>query len=364
MGVTPKNKKPGIPLPPLDPADLDYVVNTTAGLWTELRGQRLFIAGGTGFFGCWLLETFAWANKKLDLGASVTVLTRNPDAFRLKAPHLAADPAVRLHDGDVRSFEFPTGPFSHVIHAATESSAALNAEEPLVMFDTIVGGTRHVLDFAVNCKAQRLLFTSSGAVYGRQPSELTHVTEDYPGAPDTMSPGSAYGEGKRAAELLCRLYAAKHGFGVKIARCFAFVGPYLPLKTHYAIGNFILDGLKGGPIHVEGDGTPCRSYLYAADLAIWLWTILFRGETCRPYNVGSEETLTIKSLAAQVAASFQPKPAVLIAKTATPDQPAERYVPLTRRAASELALLQHIDFHAAVTRTIAWYRQAAGNDNG
>jgi dTDP-glucose 4,6-dehydratase len=99
-------------------------------------------------------------------------------------------------------------------------------------------------------------------------------------------------------------------------------------------------------------------------LAIWLWTILFRGETCRPYNVGSEETLTIKSLAAQVAASFQPKPAVLIAKTATPDQPAERYVPLTRRAASELALLQHIDFHAAVTRTIAWYRQAAGNDNG
>jgi len=352
------------PLPPLDSADLDYVVDTTSGLWAELRGQRLFVAGGTGFFGCWLLETFIWANRKLNLGASVTVLTRDPDAFKLKSPHLTADPAVRLHQGDVRSFEFPTGQFSHIIHAAAESSARLNAEQPLTMFDTIVQGTRHVLDFAVAGKARKLLLTSSGAVYGRQPPELTHIPEDYPGAPDPMNPGSAYGEGKRAAELLCRLHAEAHGLQVKIARCFAFVGPHLPLDAHFAVGNFIRDGLCGGPVRVNGDGTPCRSYLYAADLAIWLWTILFRGETCRPYNVGSEEAITIKSLATQVAASFKPKPAVLIAKTATPGQTAERYVPLTRRAASELALLQRIDSHTAVTRTITWYRRADGNDNG
>jgi nucleoside-diphosphate-sugar epimerase len=346
------------PAPPLDPVDLDHVLAHTRGIWDELRGKRLFITGGTGFFGCWLLETFASANKKLNLGASVTVLTRNPDAFKLKAPHLTADPAVELHQGDIRSFEFPTGKFSHIIHAAAESSTGPNAEQTLTIFDTLVQGTRHVLDFAVACKAWKVLFTSSGAVYGRQPPELTHTPEDYPGAPDTMSPGSAYGEGKRAADLLCRLHAEEHGLQMKVARCFAFVGPHLPLDANYAVGNFIRDGLKGGPIRVEGDGTPFRSYLYAADLAIWLWTILFRGETCRPYNVGSEEALTIKSLAVQVAASFQPEPVVLIARTATPGQPAERYVPSTRRATSELNLQQTVYLKEGIARAIAWQQRA------
>ena len=339
---------------PLDPVDLDHVLAHTRGIWDELRGKRLFITGGTGFFGCWLLETFVWANQKLNLGASATVLTRDPDAFRLKAPHLAADPAVRLHQGDVRSFEFPTGQFSHIIHAATESSARICAEQPLTVFDTIVQGTRRVLDFAAACEARKLLFTSSGAVYGRQPPELTHIPEEFPGAPDTMNPGSAYGEGKRTAELLCRLFAEEHGLHAKIARCFAFVGPHLPLDAHYAIGNFIRDGLEGGPIRVTGDGTPYRSYLYAADLAVWLWTILFRGVTCRPYNVGSEEALTIKSLAEQVAASFQPEPAVVVASTATPGKPAERYVPEITRAKNELGLDVWISLPSAIARTTAW----------
>lgn len=333
--------------------DLDHILTHTRELWEELRGKRLFMTGGTGFFGCWFLESFAWANAKLDLEASVLVLTRNYDAFQKKAPHLAANPTIQFHLGDVRNFNFPQGEFSHIIHAATSASSQLNNDNPLLMYDTIVEGTRHTLDFAVHCHAGKFLLTSSGAVYGRQPPEMTHVSEDYRGAPDPGVPGAAYGEGKRAAELLCALYSKKYGIQTKIARCFAFVGPYLPLDIHYAVGNFIRDGLNGGPIRVQGDGTPYRSYLYAADLMIWLWTILFKGVSCRSYNVGSEHAVTITELACAVAQCFQQPIDVQVAGKPTPGIPAERYVPSTTRAREECRLRETIDLLNGIKRTIS-----------
>jgi dTDP-glucose 4,6-dehydratase len=338
-------------------ADLDKVLDQTRELWEEARGQRLFITGGTGFFGCWLLESFAWACDRLDLKAEAVVLTRQREAFAHKAPHLAAHPSIRLHRGDVRSFAFPEGTFGHVIHAATESSTGLAAQNPLQMLDTIVEGTRRTLDFAVGCQAKKFLLTSSGAVYGRQPPELTHVPEDYSGAPDPLDPASVYGEGKRLAELLCTLYSRQLGLETKIARCFAFVGPYLPIDSHFAIGNFIRDALSGGPIEVRGDGSPYRSYLYAADLAVWLWTILFRGQNCRPYNVGGETALTIAELARLVAGTLSSPDGVHIGSAPMPGHLPSRYVPATRAAWEELQLRPQTTLADAIQKTAQFVTQ-------
>ncbi len=337
--------------------DLDHILMHTRDLWEELRDQRIFITGGTGFFGCWLLESFVWANDKLHLNAEALVLTRNYEAFLKKAPNLATNPAIKFHIGDVRDFEFPEGPFRFVIHAATEASAKLNEENPLLMWDTILEGTRHTLEFARHAETKKFLLTSSGAVYGKQPPDMTHIPEEYTGAPDLTDPNSAYGEGKRAAEMLCTMYAKMYGIQTKIARCFAFVGPYLPLDNHHAIGNFIRDGLQGGPIQVKGDGTPSRSYLYTADLAIWLWTILFYGLPGRPYNVGSEVDLSISALAKNVAQTFSAVPEVRIAKKAISAKLPERYVPSTSRAKLELGLSQQIKLNEAIGRTACWNEQ-------
>lgn len=337
--------------------DLDHILKHTAGLWDELRGKRIFITGGTGFFGCWLLESFAWANEKLDLGASALVLTRNVELLHKKAPNLTENPAISFHIGDVRSFDYPSGEFSHIIHAATAASAKLNDEDPLLMLDTIIEGTRRVLDFAVQCGAKKLLLTSSGVVYGKQPPEMTHIPEDYMGGPNTMDPQSAYAEGKRVSELLCAIYSKKFGIECKIARGFAFVGPYFPFDIHYAIGNFIRDARNGGPIVIKGDGTPYRSYLYAADLAIWLWTILFRGKSCKPYNVGSEEEVSVAQLAFLVADCFKPHVAINISCTHQANNEPIYYVPSTERTNTELNLNRQFNLKTALNKTISYYHE-------
>ena len=296
-----------------------------------------------------------YANGQLQLGVHLTVLSRRPDIFALKMPHLANHASISLIQGDVRSFTFPEGEFPFVIHAATAASAKLNQEDPLLVFDTILAGTQRTLEFARTHGTRKLLFTSSGAVYGQQPPDLAHVPEDYAGAPDAMQPGSAYGEGKRAAEMLCSLYASQFGFEAKISRCFAFVGPHLPLNAHFAIGNFIRDALQGGPIRVSGDGTAYRSYLYAADLAVWLWTILLKGSPVRPYNSGSDAALSIAELANLVKQLLLPGGEVVIAQQAQPGQLPARYVPSTERALCELGLKTWVSLPDAIRRTAAWY---------
>ncbi len=331
-------------------ADLEHVLAHTGGIWRELAGARIFVTGGTGFFGCWLLESFAWAHDRLHLANSLTVMTRSPDAFHAKAPHLAAHPAIKVVFGDLRDFSPPEDRFTHVIHAATDANARMIHDSPIHMMETIIEGTRRVLDFTARAGARRFLLTSSGAVYGGQPPSMTHVPETYGGGPDTTDARWSYGEAKRVAELLCAVFFRDHGIEPVIARGFAFVGPYLPLDLHYAIGNFIRDGLQNKPIRMAGDGTPVRSYLYAADLAIWLWTILVHGRPCRPYNVGSERDVTIAELA-QIVAETLDSPRG--SRAVRP--PGARYVPSTRRARTELRLKEHIPLEEGIRRTAAFH---------
>ena len=309
--------------------DLAHVLERTDSLWVALAGANVFITGGTGFVGSWLLESFVWAHKHFGLDAHIFVLTRDPEKFRADRPHLASEACLHILHGDLETVPFPAQEFHYVIHAAAES-----------------GGTQRILEMAKTSGTRRVLYTSSGAVYGEQPADVENVDEEFLSPIECCTP---YGRAKRETETLC-LRAADAGLGVVIARLFAFVGPYLPLEKNFAVGNFVRDACMGGPIEVEGDGTPLRSYLYAADLAIWLWTLLIKGTSGRTYNVGSDQGISILDLARTVESVCGVKRGIRIAlKRAMAVKP-KRYVPAIARAREELRLEPWIGLEEGIRR--------------
>jgi dTDP-glucose 4,6-dehydratase len=331
--------------------DLAGIRTRLAGDWPALAGARIFMTGGTGFIGRWMLEALASAQD--DAGVEVVVLTRDPARFAQTAPHLAGNPAFRFVAGDVLSLAWDGAAYTHVIHAATDASAALNEHDPRRMFDTVLTGTRAALDFAVAAGAARVLFLSSGAVYGPQPWSLSHVAEDDRGGPDPTTHRSAYGEGKRAAEVLCAIYRQQFGLDIVTARIFALLGPLLSLDIHFAAGNFIRDAIAGRTITVNGDGRAVRSYCYIADLVTALWAMLVRAPAGATYNLGSEHAVSIGDLAARTARLLRGQGHAILGRPDLGWNPG-RYVPSTQRFRTDMQLEPTVGLDEAILRTALW----------
>ncbi len=344
-------------------ADLDECLVRAEPALERLSGASLFLTGGTGFIGQWLLAMFGRANETRELGLEITVLTRSAARFFADRPDLAFGRSLRFVEGDVRFFEFPKGRFTHVIHAAADTSMAAESR-PLELVDTIVAGTRRVLEFALLAGVDRVLTITSGAVYGPLPLEISAVSEDYLGAGATTERQSAYGQAKRLAEQLATIYGTESGLRTVIARAFAFVGPRLPLDAHFAIGNFIRDAVHGRTVVVNGDGSPLRSYLYAGDLAAWLVRLLVDGEPGRAYNVGSDRLISIGDLAALVSATIPRSPGFKIEGSSQTGGLRSRYVPSIARARAELGLDVWTPLDEAIRRTARWAMRTAGTERG
>lgn len=345
---------------PLPRDDLQFVHREAAELWPRLKGARLLFTGATGFFGRWLLESLFFADELEGLGVRVTALSRDPEAFLKKVPHLAIE-RLRWVKGSVTTLSpdlFAREPFDAVIHLATEADMEATRADPSGAVRVIADGTRRTLEAAAQSGAKRFLFTSSGAVYGCQPEGLERLSEDYPTLADPGDTGAIYaipGYAKRQAEFLCMEAAHREGLGAVIARCFSFAGPAMPLDAKFAFGNFIRDGIAGGPVVVTGDGTPRRSYLYAADLAVWLWTLLLKGAPGRAYNVGSEHSVTLQELAHTVSHELGASGMTVIGKP-DPGGSEDRYVPSTLRIRKEFGLKENFTLPVIIRRTAEWYR--------
>jgi dTDP-glucose 4,6-dehydratase len=335
-------------------SDLGDIVNRTPKIWETLRGSRILITGGTGFFGRWVLGSLLCANKVLDTRIDIVVMSRDPERFLVQFPE-ANVPYLEFFEGDIRNCEFPDEEFQSILHMATDSVFAYD-ETHLQLADSILFGTRRLLDHAVRCaKADRFLFVSTGAVYGSHTDSISPINENIQLAPSPSDPQSLIGNTKRSAEQMCTLFHQQFNLQTKIARCFSFLGSHLPMEGYFAIGNFIHNALFEEAIQVIGDGTPVRSYLYAADLAVWLLTILVNGRPNYPYNVGSDRPIAMKELAELVARTVAPEKPIQITNSDLKQPARQYYVPSIHRARDELKLDIWTPLHIAITHTAEWY---------
>lgn len=334
--------------------DISNIVAACKDELRDLSYSNIFITGGTGFIGCWLLEAIRYSNMTINTNIRATILTRSIVNFQKKAPHLANFDAFSFIEGDVSSFIFSVnGSYSHLIHAATDASADLNENNPLQMFNTVVDGTKRALDFAIEKGIQDILFLSSGAVYGQQPWEMKNVPESWLGAPSCVDPKATYAEAKRAAEMLCTIYMKQFELKISIARIFALLGPYLSLGIHFAAGNFIRDAMSMKKVVVNGNGLPCRSYLYASDLTIWLLKMLTSKRRLPPLNIGSEELISVGDLAKRVSSVLGNGEYEIMAKPEVGWNPGI-YAPSTSLAQNELGVKQTVSLDDSIIRTAIW----------
>lgn len=332
----------------------------TALLATLPPKSHIFVTGGTGFFGRWLLAALATS---LDPQHKVAVLTRSSAKFLKEFPEYADHSTIRFVDGDVRDFATKStaaklDDVTHIIHAGTPADATLNRENPQLMLDIILDGAKQVNALVERNPVKKLLLVSSGAVYGSQPPTVKNISESHLNAPDTGQAQSAYGEGKRMTELMFRLKGdagSKSGkFDSTSARAFAFAGPHLSLDGTFAVGNFVRDAMKGEPIRIDGDGTPLRSYLYPTDLVHALLLILLNGRHGEAYNVGSEAEISIRDLAVRVMKIAGVRGEPNIRQAPKPNTTPARYVPSVEKLKSELGFKITVDLDQALKRMFDW----------
>ncbi|MCX6651888.1 MAG: NAD-dependent epimerase/dehydratase family protein [Methanomassiliicoccales archaeon] len=331
--------------------DIQFICSSCRSELNQLKGKRLMITGGTGFVGRYLVESVLEFSSKSRNRCHILLPVRDPRKARcMFGERLEAGDIVLVQWHEVGSSLAQEERCDYIIHAASPSDPREYLKDPKKTIEQIVDLTQSIVDYAVSADSRRLLYVSSGAVYGKVPTGLDRIPEDYPGAPDPTSPSSCYGEAKRFSEMLC----STSGVETAIARLFSFIGPYQDPNSSFAAPDFINQALTKRRIVVRGDGTSVRSYCYSSELCITLWKLLLGKRAHVVYNVGMDSpTITIEELAKLVADVVgNTKVEVLGAKPArATKEPPNRYVPDISRLRDIYE--PKIGVREAVERTVA-----------
>ena len=311
--------------------------------------SSLLIIGGTGFFGKSFLDAYKrglldkWNIKE------IIIISRNVRSFQENYPELCNSSVQFINEDIGKVDRLPFADF--VIHAAASSDASRYLINNQKEKDNIISGTLNYCQLAPKFNKQsRIVFCSSGAVYGYQSEYFKYLDEDmsFGNIENLNEVKKSYAFAKRDAEFAIQKLG-QSGLKVSIARCFSFVGKYLPRDQHFAIGNFISDGLARRDIIVKADSKVYRSYMYADDLVEWLLTLADDANiNCPIFNVGSDQEIEIRDLAQVVSNFFNVGVKYL---SAINSSEIDRYIPSIEKAQKQLGLKEKFDINKSIMNT-------------
>ena len=307
---------------PIAAQDIERILASCSAELVELRGKSILLTGATGFVGSSLLESVIAFNAS-DHAADACRLylpTRSVALARKAWPQFFEQPHIIWLEWD--KLDACCSSCDYIIHAASPADPSSYLSEPLRTMNEIVSLTQQVLNFAVKSGTRRLLYVSSGAVYGCQPDDMQSIPEEYSGGPNLRDSHSCYGEAKRFSELLCQV----SGVSTVVARLFTFIGPNQNLGGSFAAPDFIRQATDKHEIRIRGNGLAERTYCYSSDMVISIWKLLLRGESGEAYNVGQSPPATKVVDLAQLIGQQIGGVKVIVEKTGE-DKSRPRYIP-------------------------------------
>ncbi len=324
-----------------------FDVRTLQGLdLSKLRNTSICVLGGTGFIGTWLISTLNQLDRDHDLRVEITVYTRDAQTASLKYP------SQLYNRVSLKEFDFLNGPrdlgfFDYIINGATPTTTkpGINTED--LYFRPTINAIKSIIATAQSRQNHpKVLNLSSGAVYGSQPLGLSHQPEK---KSENLENADDYQRAKCQSEYELSRPEALGVLAPISPRLFAFYGPGLPTDQHFAIGNFMRDGLAGRPIRILGNPNTRRSYMYPTDLVAWLLKSMVNPKIGH-FNVGSEESISMAELASLISEMTSQKGI----EFSNPEIPPNNYVPSTKLFRSEYDVKESVSLSTGLLNWKSW----------
>jgi UDP-glucose 4-epimerase len=251
--------------------------------------MKYIVTGGAGFIGSHIVEAIA--------GSHEVVVIDNFSSGKPENLDLVSDNIHVIH-GSIIDLPLLKDAFKEadgIFHQAAIASVARSVDDPLVTNETNLTGTLNVLLAAQVCGVRKVVFASSSAVYGDEPT--LPKREDMPPAP--LSP---YAVSKLACEYYCSVFSELFGVKTVSLRYFNVFGPRQDPGGEYAavIPKFITRLLNDKAPLIFGDGRQTRDFVYVKDV-VQANILAMQSSATGTFNIGSGESTDLTTLAKSIA---------------------------------------------------------------
>lgn len=272
--------------------DFDEYYEKNIKEFSFLKDKKILITGVTGMIGLATVNFLIYLREKRGININVIGTTRNSEKTKKNNPVLYSKQYIDMIELDlsenIKLQDIDN--VDYIVHAASNSNPMLYATDPVGTMNGNYLGMKTLLEFSKEKKVEKVVFISSGEVYG-QISNQEPISEEQYGYIDILSPRSSYPVAKIATETLCTSYVDQYELDITILRLSHVYGPTMRIGDNRAVSHFIRNAIDGKDIELKSEGTQVRNYCYVYDVVLAIIIMLNRGEKGQAYNVSDMNSI-------------------------------------------------------------------------